>query len=315
MVGKDEFNDEFDKKAKKAIPAVIHMLSGYHQEIQTWRDVPNVGEFKLPSAKGRTGGTCTSALLQMLHAARECDHDLSWVGLLQSMRQNLKARGNDQIPQLTSSRLTDVNIPCVFVNPDHPRGTKRAVLIGINYTGQEGELAGCHNDVRNIKGYLESVHLFKPENILILVDDGIHSPPTKRNIMNAYNGLARQTKSGDTVFCHYSGHGGRIQNEANSLAETLIPIDFETSGHISGEDILLELIRPMPSGAFMTYLMDDYSGTGPVLNLPYRFTADGDHEVGIERDKSIDFDNLLGGVIYCCFGFFECMVRGDSRVS
>mmetsp|Transcript_29561 Transcript_29561/g.35154 ORF Transcript_29561/g.35154 Transcript_29561/m.35154 type:complete len:316 (+) Transcript_29561:196-1143(+) len=315
MVGKDKFNDEFDKKAKKAFPAQIHMLSGC-QDIHTSGDVTNVGRFKLPSAQDQAGGACTAALLRMLYAAREsaCDQDLSWVRLLRSMKQNLKAKGIDHIPQLTSSRLTDVNMPCVFVNPDHPRGTKRAVLIGINYSGQEGELAGCHNDVRNMKVYLETIHLFKPEHILILMDDGIHSPPTKRNIMNAYDGLARQTKAGDTVFCQYVGHGGRVQNKADGFDGTLIPIDFRTSGHISGDDILQELIKPMPSGAFVTYLMDCcHSGT--VLNLPYRFTADGDDAVRIERDKNIDFDNLLGGVVYCCFGFFECMVRGDSRVS
>jgi len=94
MVGKDKFNDEFDKKAKKAFPAQIHMLSGC-QDIHTSGDVTNVGRFKLPSAQDQAGGACTAALLRMLYAAREsaCDQDLSWVRLLRSMKQNLKAKG------------------------------------------------------------------------------------------------------------------------------------------------------------------------------------------------------------------------------
>lgn len=34
--------------------------------------------------------------------------------------------------------------------PDGSTGTRRAVMIGINYTGQDGELKGCQNDVKNV---------------------------------------------------------------------------------------------------------------------------------------------------------------------
>ena len=37
--------------------------------------------------------------------------------------------------------------------PDGFEGTRRAVMIGINYVGQEGELSGCHNDLLNV-GFL-----------------------------------------------------------------------------------------------------------------------------------------------------------------
>lgn len=36
------------------------------------------------------------------------------------------------------------------VVPEGSVGTKRAVMIGINYVGQEGELSGCQNDVQNV---------------------------------------------------------------------------------------------------------------------------------------------------------------------
>jgi len=37
------------------------------------------------------------------------------------------------------------------VVPAGSEGTKRAVMIGINYVGQEGELSGCHNDVKHVR--------------------------------------------------------------------------------------------------------------------------------------------------------------------
>jgi hypothetical protein len=53
--------------------------------------------------------------------------------------------GYDQVPELTSSRLIDVN-KTMYIVPPGATGSRRAILIGINYTGQQGQLSGCHND-------------------------------------------------------------------------------------------------------------------------------------------------------------------------
>lgn len=60
------------------------------------------------------------------------------------MRSNLQQMGYDQVPQLTSSRMIDVNKTMDIVPPE-ATGRRRAILIGINYTGQQGQLSGCHN--------------------------------------------------------------------------------------------------------------------------------------------------------------------------
>ena len=45
--------------------------------------------------------------------------------------------GFDQVPQLTSSRLIDVNKPFKLINDTNGNyGTRRAVMIGINYVGK-----------------------------------------------------------------------------------------------------------------------------------------------------------------------------------
>ena len=114
------------------------------------------------------------------------------------------------MPQLTSSRMIDVNKPFKLINDDN-YGTKRAVMIGINYVGQSGQLSGCHNDVKNMKEYLMNVHGFEDRNITVLMDDGYHRNPTRSNITQAYRELVVSSRSGDTVFAHYSGHGGRVE--------------------------------------------------------------------------------------------------------
>jgi len=84
-------------------------------------------------------------------------------------------------------------------------GARRALLIGINYVGQQGQLSGCHNDVGNIKDYIMDVHGFKEEDITVLMDDGSHENPTFDNIISAFRKLVGQTEAGDCAFLHYSG--------------------------------------------------------------------------------------------------------------
>lgn len=63
---------------------------------------------------------------------------MTWVELLRKMRLELKTKGFDQVPQLTSSRMVDVN-ERMYVVPEGSTGRRRALLIGINYSGPNGE--------------------------------------------------------------------------------------------------------------------------------------------------------------------------------
>lgn len=202
---------DFDEQVKKAIPAEFHMISGSHDS-QTSADVSNVGSFQLPDPQGRAGGACTSAILQVLYRDHTVPAEtLTWIDCLQKMRGVLRQMGFNQIPQLTSSRLVDVKKP-MYIVPPGSTGRRRAVLIGINYTGQQGQLSGCHNDVLNIKEYLIKVQGFPEQDMLILMDDGKHHAPTKANILKAYERVVQYSQAGDVVFCHYSGHGGQVKD-------------------------------------------------------------------------------------------------------
>jgi len=64
---------------------------------------------------------------------------MSWVELLQRMRTELKNMGYEQIPQLSSSKMIRVREP-MYIVPPGSTGRRRALLIGINYVGQQGGL-------------------------------------------------------------------------------------------------------------------------------------------------------------------------------
>jgi hypothetical protein len=185
-----------------------------------------------------------------------------------------------------------VNQAVSFTNPQG--GTKRAVLIGINYVGQEGQLSGCHNDVGNMKSFLMNVHGFPESNITILMDDGNHTIPTRANILKAYENLAQSSRAGDTCFCHYSGHGGKLRDENgdedDGYDETLVPVDYVTAGQIRDDDLFQALVSRMPQGVLVTCLMDCcHSGT--VLDLPYKYVADGE-QTEMSLDGKFNLEKL-----------------------
>ena len=85
------------------------------------------------------------------------------------------------------------------------KGSRYAVIIGINYTGQASELSGCQNDAKNMQQYMLEVGKVEPSNMTLLIDDGQHTNPTRANIMQALKALTRKVKPGDEAFVHYSG--------------------------------------------------------------------------------------------------------------
>lgn len=229
---------------------------------------------------------------------------MSWMELLHNMRTVLRSKGFDQIPQLSSSRMIDVNhqfeiIPQQSISS---KGARRAVLIGINYVGQQGQLSGCHNDVKNIKRYLVEEQNFLEKDMLILMDDGQCHPPTRKNITDAFDRVVQYSKAGDCVFIHYSGHGGRVRDtsgdEADGYDETLIPLDFKRAGQILDDEIYSRLVTKMAHGVNVTVLMDCcHSGTA--LDLPYEINAT-QSEMSLSDGFNFGrFDNAAAAV-GCC---------------
>lgn len=86
-------------------------------------------------------------------------------------------------------------------------GRRKALLVGINYFGQRGQLRGCINDVRNMSAYLVEHFNYKREDMVLLTDDQQNpmSQPTKQNILRAMHWLVKDARPNDSLFFHYSG--------------------------------------------------------------------------------------------------------------
>jgi hypothetical protein len=268
----------FARSSAQAVPGTVHMISGCRDK-QTSADASNTASFELPAdaGPGGAGGACTSSMMKVLLG--DGAEAVSWVSLLERMRTILEDGGYTQVPQLSSSRQLSLSAPFSVVNEgetgcgSRALGRKRALLIGINYVGQQGELRGCHNDVETMGQYVATQGF---DDVKVLLDDGICESPTFDAIVSGFAWLTDGAAEGDSLFLHYSGHGGSVPDasgdERDGRDETLVPLDFKTKGQITDDLVLSNLVLAVPKGAMLTAVIDAcHSGT--VLDLPYQFVA------------------------------------------
>ncbi|KIR35949.1 metacaspase-1 [Cryptococcus deuterogattii MMRL2647] len=160
-------------------------------------------------------------------------------------------------------------------------GKKKALCIGINYIGSSSALAGCINDAHNVQKFLIERYGYKSEDIVMLTDDARNSRqiPTRANILAAMQWLVQGAQPNDSLFFHYSGHGGQTQDldgdEDDGYDEVIYPVDFKTAGHITDDDSRHNImVRPLPAGCRLTAIYDScHSGTA--LDLPYIYSTEG----------------------------------------
>ncbi|KAF7312076.1 hypothetical protein MIND_00219800 [Mycena indigotica] len=159
-------------------------------------------------------------------------------------------------------------------------GRRRALCIGINYRGQPHELRGCINDAKHVYSFLVRRFGYKPEDIVVLTDDSPHqrAQPTRRNMIDAMHWLVKDARPHDSLFFHYSGHGGQTQDldgdEVDGFDETIYPLDYKRAGFIVDDEMHDIMVKPLPSGCRLTAVFDScHSGT--VLDLPYIYDSRG----------------------------------------
>ncbi|KAN0101304.1 Caspase domain containing protein [Tylopilus felleus] len=159
-------------------------------------------------------------------------------------------------------------------------GRKKALCIGINYTGQKRALHGCINDIKNVKRFLTRNWGFKDGDIVMLMDQTTNprQMPNRRNIIDAMNWLVKDAKPHDSLFFHYSGHGGQIPDihgdKTDGFDEVIYPVDYKTAGVIIDDELHRIMVKPLPRGCRLTAIFDScHSGT--TLDLPFMYHHDG----------------------------------------
>ncbi|KAK5627369.1 hypothetical protein RRF57_003084 [Xylaria bambusicola] len=171
--------------------------------------------------------------------------------------------------------LAQVNAVCRVLFP----ARLKALLIGINYFGQRGQLRSCINDVRNMVAFLVDHLGYKREDMVILNDDKHHpmSQPTKTNLLRAMHWLVKDARPNDSLFFYYSGHGvlaedlkesNKDEGEKGGFYCTIFPVDFRHVGHITDEEMHRIMVKPLQAGVRLTAIFDSVH-SGSALDLPY----------------------------------------------
>ncbi|KAI9822472.1 MAG: Ca(2+)-dependent cysteine protease [Pycnora praestabilis] len=159
-------------------------------------------------------------------------------------------------------------------------GRRKALLIGINYFGQRGQLRGCINDVKNMSTYLNQSFGYAREDMVILTDDQQNpmSQPTKQNVLRAMHWLVKDAKPNDSLFFHYSGHGGQTEDldgdEDDGYDEVIYPVDFRVAGHIVDDEMHRIMVQGLLPGVRLTAIFDSCH-SGSALDLPYIYSTQG----------------------------------------
>jgi hypothetical protein len=146
-------------------------------------------------------------------------------------------------------------------NPPSPQpitqADDRAVLVGIN-AYPNAPLAGCINDVLDMKNFLITVQGFKPEQIVVLID----GQATRKAIMEKLVWLTRDAKAGDRRYFHFSGHGtefaGRdLDKQPDGLNQVICPYDFNWTLDTMVMDVdFVDVFKTMPNGVLFNWASD-----------------------------------------------------------
>ena len=182
-------------------------------------------------------------------------------------------------------------------------------MIGINYIGQSGKLSGeslfsptihftpfmkcicslmdvldegCINDVQNMKRFLTERWGFQEgsENMVVLTDDqrDQNFVPTRRNIINAMRWLTGGVRFGDSLFFHFSGHGGQVKDldgdEDDGYDETILPVDYKVAGQITDDVSTLLFLCSLLDGKWMLEMeLIELLNLGIACNVGQTFAA------------------------------------------
>lgn len=129
------------------------------------------------------------------------------------------------IKQMKRFFIITISVIMLNVSPVIQAQIRRALVIGIGQ--QEDKAWGKINgdkDVPFVEEMLKKAR-FKTGNVKKLVNQ----QATKAAIVNAFKSLAAQSKRGDVVYVHFSGHGQQMKDvhndEKDGLDECWIPYD------------------------------------------------------------------------------------------
>jgi len=173
--------------------------------------------------------------------------------------------------------------------------TKRALLIGLNYTATPSvKLSGCINDIVNVRNTLIDAYGYQSANIFMLRDDDNTRLPTRKNILLMLNQVIAASTENDVLWVHYSGHGTQIRDtngdEVDGFDECIVPCNYNTDGVISDD----ELFAIIKNAKCQLILCFDSCHSGTVCDLQYSMNFNnGVLTKSVSNNRSISGTNII----------------------
>ena len=181
---------------------------------------------------------------------------------------------------------------------------KKALLIGINYTGSQYELNGCVNDVNSIKDKIINDGF---NDITVLAEE----KATKNNILKEITNLLINSQEGDLLFLSYSGHGSydldKNGDEKTGYDQLIVPYDF----NMIVDDELKTIIQTHLKPNVTLFSMFDSCFSGSVLDLKYQYMDSLDYDKYTENNKQLE----TKGNVFMISGCNDYQTSADAFIN
>ena len=212
------------------------------------------------------------------------------INIISKSRAINKARQINTIKNLLASSISNLtkkyNADCLIIQNFTPKQikidkAKKALLVGINYTGTSNELFGCINDANSIKERIST----KGFTSINTITDLTTKKPTRDNILREFRNLLINSQAGDLLFFLYSGHGSydldRNSDEADGYDELIVTSDLKSIT----DDEFKTIIQQNLKKDVTLFAMFDSCFSGTMLDLRYQYMDSLNYDKYTENDK------------------------------
>ena len=142
--------------------------------------------------------------------------------------------------------------------------SRRALLIGCNYSGTGSALYGCINDIIQLKGLLIDVYGFAPTEIVTLRDDDPSNMPRKARILQELQALVAANPA--TAVIVYSGHGSQTADTNSDEADRKDEVIVSCDSQLIKDDELNAILRRYRGTGLAVF---DCCHSGTILDLSF----------------------------------------------
>ena len=159
---------------------------------------------------------------------------------------------------------------------DEVAGASKSLFINITYADMPYQID--YDDPRepHSKAFLQYISDigFQSRNQYLSEDAKVqHLYPTRANIIQAMKWLVKDAVPGDVLLLYYSGYGPFIpQYDVATVTDGIAPVDFETKGFITGDEIHSIVLRNLPLKTKVIFVCDCMHG-GDIVRTPFRISC------------------------------------------